>query len=72
MGIFESKAASSAQLKGAKTVVAGIGGLEIEIGIGIGFIGIGGSKGLEAVGIGGSVCVDMVAEVDEEIIGGFV
>ena len=60
MGIVESEAASSDQLKEAEEIVAGSRGSEI--GIGIGFIGIDDSKGLEAVGIGGSVCVDMDAE----------
>jgi hypothetical protein len=52
MGIVEIEAASSAQLKGAEGIVAGIGDSEIGIGEGI---------DSETVGIGGSVCVDIVA-----------
>ena len=60
MGIVEIRSALSAQLKGAKMVVAGIGDSEIGVGI---ENGMGDSKGLEMVGIGDSVCVDMVTEM---------
>ena len=55
MGIFESKAALSAQLKGAEEIVlvAGVGDSEM---------GIGGSSERVIVGNRGSVCVDMDAE----------
>ena len=69
MGIIEIAAASSAQLKGAETVVAGIGDSEIGVGI---ENGIGDSGVLEMVGIGDSVCVDMVTVEDEDMIVGFV
>jgi hypothetical protein len=62
VGIVGSEAASSAQLKGAKTVVAGIGVSEIGVGTGI---------DSEMVGIGGSICVDMVADMDWGVNGGY-
>ena len=65
MGIVGSEAASSAQLKGAKTIVAGIGGSKM---------GIDGFKDSEIVtgGSEDSVCVDMIAEEDKGMIGEFV
>ena len=65
VGIFESKAASSAQLKGAEEIVlvAGVGDSEM---------GIRGSSEKVTVGDRGSVCVDMDAEEDGGIIGEFV
>jgi len=73
MGRVEIEAASSAQLKGAKIVVAGIGGSEIGIGIGTGIgIGIGDLKDLEMIGNGGSICLGMVAAEDGGMIGEFV
>ena len=69
MGIIEIAAVSSAQLKGAKTVVSGIGDSEIRAGIGN---GMGDSGVLETVGIGDSVCVDMVTVENEGMIVGLV
>ena len=63
MGIVEIETASSAQLKGIETMVAGI--RESEMGIDDNSEGI-------MVGNGGSVCVDIVTEEDGGIIGGFV
>ena len=65
MGIVESEAASSAQLKGAEEIVlvAGVGDSEM---------GIRGSSEKVTVGDRGSVCVDMDAEEDGGIIGEFV
>ena len=63
MGIIEIAAASSAQLKGAEEMIPGVGGSEMGI-----------EKGIvsETVSVvGGSVCVDMVAVEDGEIIEGF-
>jgi hypothetical protein len=62
MGIVEIETASSAQLKGVEEIVASIG--DSEIGKGIGDL-----KTLETAGIDDSVCVDMVAEVDWEMLG---
>ena len=77
MGRVEIEAASSAQLKGAKIVVAGIGGSEIGIGIGTGIgigigVGIVDSKDLEMIGNGGLVWVGIVTVEDGGMIGGFV
>ena len=63
MGIVESEAASFAQLKGAETVIAGIGGSKIGM-------DDGSEKGM--VGKGGSVCMDIDAEVDWRVEGKFV
>ena len=69
MGIIGSVAASFAQSKGVGEIIAGIGGLEMGIGIGK---EIGDSKDLETVGAGGSVCVDIDVVEDGEMIGGMV
>ena len=69
MGIIGSTAASSAQLKGVKKVVAGIGGSEIGMEMGI---GIGDSKDLEMIGNVGLVCVDIDVVGDGGMIGGYV
>lgn len=61
MGIIESEAASSAQLKGAEEIVADSKGTEVEIGTGI-------DSNSEMVSVIGSVCVDMVAEEVDGII----
>jgi hypothetical protein len=63
MGIVVSETVSSAQLKGAKTVVGDIRDSKVET-----------DNDLEGVRVGdkGSVCVDIVAEEDWEMIGGFV
>ena len=65
MGIVESEKGSSAQLKGAEVIVAGIRGSKMETGD---------SKDSEMVTIGnrGLVWVDMVAEEDWGMIGGVV
>ena len=62
VSIIEIAAASSAQLKGAEEIIPGIESLEMGIGKGI---------VSETVSAGGSVCVDMVAVEDGEIIEGF-
>ena len=62
VGIVENEAASSAQFKGAEEIIPGFGGLKMGIGKGI---------VSETVSVGGSVCVDMVAVENGEIIGGF-
>ena len=69
LGIVGSVAASFAQSKGVGELIAGIGGLEMGIGIGK---EIGDSKDLETVGAGGSVCMDIEAEEDGRMIGGVV
>ena len=65
MGIVESEAASSTQLKGAEKIV-------LVAGVGDSKMGIGGSSEKVTVGDRGSVCVDMDAEEDGGIIGEFV
>ena len=70
MGIVGSVAAWFAQSKGVGELIAGIGGLEM--GIGNGKELAGGSKNLEMVGADGSVCVDIDAEADGEMIGEYV
>ena len=69
VGIIGSVAASFAQSKGVGEIIAGIGGLEMGIGIGK---EIGDSKDLETVGAGGLVCVDIDVVEDGEMIGGMV
>jgi hypothetical protein len=63
MGIVEIETASSAQLKGIETMVAGIGDSEM---------GTGDNSERVTVGNGDSVWVDMVAEEGREMIGGLV
>ena len=62
MGIVGSEIASSAQLKGAKEIVTGIWGSEIEMGD---------DSEKVTVGNGDSVCVDIDADEDRGIRGGF-
>ena len=62
MGILESEMASSAQLKGVETIVAGVVDLEMEAGD---------SDDSEMVGNNGSVCVDIDAVEVEKIKGRF-
>jgi hypothetical protein len=63
MGMVESEAALSNQLKGAE-MVAGNGGSEL--------VGMGKRIDSETVGVVGSVCMDMVAEEVEGMITGLV
>jgi hypothetical protein len=63
MGIVESEAALSAQLKGVGEMVAGIGGSEM---------GTDNSRNSKTVGEKGSVCVDIDADEDGGMEGGFV
>ena len=61
MGIVGREIASSAQLRGAETMIVGIGNSKMEAGNGSeGFIA--GNRGL--------VCMDIVAEDDGKMIGG--
>ena len=62
MGIVESETASSAQLKGVGTIVAGVVDSEMEAGY---------SEDLEMVGNNGSVCVDIDAVEVEGVKGRF-
>ena len=62
MGIVESETASSAQLKGVETIVAGVVDLEMEAGD---------SEDSEMVGNNGSVCVDIDAVEVEGVKGRF-
>ena len=63
MGIVGSETALSNQLKDVKVVAEGIRGSEVRMGNGSGNV---------TVGSGGSVCVDMDADEDGRMIGGFV
>ena len=62
MGIVEIEMASSAQLKGVETIVAGVVDSEMEAGD---------SEDSEMVGNNGSVCVDIDAVEVEGMKGGF-
>ena len=62
MGIVGSETASSAQLKKAEKIVVGIGDSGM---------GTGDDSGKVTVGSEGSVCVDIDADEDREIRGGF-
>ena len=62
MGILESEMASSVQLKGVETIVAGVVDSEMEAGD---------SEDLEMVGNNGSVCVDIDAVEVEGVKGRF-
>lgn len=66
MGIVEIEAASSAQLKGAKEIVAGIRGSEMGMGDDSENVTVGSSGGSV------TVCVDIDATEDGGMIGGFV
>ena len=65
MGIVESETASSAQLKGVETIVAGVVDSEMEAGDSEDL------EDLEMVGNNGSVCVDIDAVEVEGVKGRF-